>query len=49
MAFPEPLDAEIFDDRVGEEPAAHFLDLAIARLFGQIEFDQLACPNVVHA
>src|SRR6185503_8285202 len=45
----EPLDPEILDDRVGEQFPAHFLDIGIARAVGQVQFDELAGANVVHA
>src|SRR6185437_5324524 len=43
----EPLDPEILDHRVGEQLAAHVLDLGIFGAVGKIELDQLARPHVV--
>ncbi len=44
-----PLDAEILDDRVGEQLAAHRLDVRIGRAVGELELDQLAGPDVLNA
>src|SRR5206468_7217542 len=45
----EPLDPEIFDDRVGQQLAAHILDLAVAGAVGEVELDQLAGTDIVDA
>ena len=49
MRLRHPLDAEILDDRVGEELAAHRLDVAVAGAVGQVELDQLAGADILDA
>ena len=43
------LDPEILDHRVGEQLAAHLLDLGVARAVGEVELDQLAGADVLDA
>src|SRR5206468_9594189 len=38
----QPFDAEILDHRVGEQFAAHVLDVGIAGAVSEVELDQLA-------
>ena len=45
----QPLDPEILDHRVGEQLAAHLLDVAVAGAVGQVELDQLAGADVIDA
>src|SRR6185437_9622495 len=45
----QTLDPEILDHRVGEQLAAHVLDVRIARRVGKIELDELARPHIVDA
>ena len=48
-AVVQPLDPEILDHRVGEQLAAHVLDLRVAGAVGKVELDQLAGAHVVDA
>src|SRR5436190_23726139 len=45
----QPFDAKVLDDRVGQQLAAHVLDVRVAGALGEIELDQLAGAHVVHA
>ena len=44
-----PLDPEILDHRVGEQLAAHRLDVGVAGAVGKVELDQLAGADVLDA
>src|SRR3954454_24387441 len=43
----EPLDPEILDHRIGQQLAAHVLDLAVAGALGKVELYQLAGADIV--
>ena len=45
----QPLDPEILDHRVGEQFAAHLLDVRVAGAVGKVELDQLAGADIVDA
>src|ERR1700761_282902 len=42
-------DAVILDHRVGEQLAAHLVDLGVAGAIGQVQLDDLADAHVLHA
>src|SRR5688572_10316117 len=42
-----PLDLEILDHRIGQQLAAHFGDLVVAGVLGEVELDQLAGADVL--
>ena len=44
-----PLDPEILDHRIGEQLAAHRLDVGVAGAVGEVELDQLAGADVLDA
>jgi hypothetical protein len=45
----EALDPEILDDRIGKQLAAHVLDVGFLGSIGEVELDQFAGADVVHA